>query len=68
MSDFSQMNTRALLKAYASGETSPTEYMRWLIERIEHVEPKVCALYAFKPELALQLAEDSTTRWLKGKP
>lgn len=68
MSDFSQLNTRALLKAYESGETSPTEYMRWLIDRVERVEPKVCALYAFKPDLALQLAEASTTRWRKGKP
>ncbi len=68
MSDFSQLNTRALLKAYASGETSPTEYMRWLIDRIERVEPKVCALYAYKPELALQLAEASTQRWQQGKP
>ncbi|MGX9416759.1 amidase [Vibrio sp. WJH972] len=68
MTDFSKLNTRTLVQAYASGDTSPTEYMNWLIEKVERVEPKICSLYAFKPEQALKLATQSTTRWLKGEP
>ena len=64
MNDFSNLNTRAILQAYASGDTSPSEYMNWLINRIEKIEPKICALYAFKPEQALAQAAASTTRWL----
>jgi aspartyl-tRNA(Asn)/glutamyl-tRNA(Gln) amidotransferase subunit A len=67
MNDFSDFNTRDLLKAYSSGETSPSEYMDWLINRVERVEPKVCALYAFKPQQAKQQAAKSTKRWLKGE-
>ncbi|WP_176085005.1 amidase [Martelella sp. HB161492] len=67
MTDFSDLNTRALLDAYGSGEASPSDYMRWLIARVEQVEPKVCALYAFKPEEALKAAEASTKRWHKGE-
>jgi len=64
MNDFANLNTRAILQAYETGETSPTEYMSWLINRVEKVEPKICALYAFKPEQALAQAAASTTRWL----
>ncbi|WP_432454212.1 MULTISPECIES: amidase [unclassified Agarivorans] len=67
MIDFSKLNTRALLQAYANGDTTPSEYMRWLIERVEKIEPQVCALYAYKPEQAMQQAEASTLRWLKGE-
>ncbi|TCT39896.1 amidase [Martelella mediterranea] len=67
MNEFSAMNTRDLLNAYKNGDTSPTEYMRWLISHVEAVEPKVCALYAFKPDEALKQAEASTTRWLNGE-
>ncbi|TPW32484.1 amidase [Martelella alba] len=67
MTDFSDLNTRALLDAYKSGETSPTDYMRWLIARVERIEPKVCALYAFKPEEALKAAEAATKRWHNGE-
>jgi len=68
MNDFLKLNTRALSTAYAQGEISPTEYMNWLIDRVESIEPDICALYAFKPEEAKKKAEESTTRWLKGKP
>ena len=67
MNDFSDFNTRDLVKAYSSGETSPSEYMDWLINRVERVEPKVCALYAFKPQQAKQQAAESSKRWLKGE-
>jgi aspartyl-tRNA(Asn)/glutamyl-tRNA(Gln) amidotransferase subunit A len=67
MTDFSKLNTRALLHAYASGDTSPSEYMGWLIEQVERIEPKICSLYAFKPEYALKMAEESTIRWQKGQ-
>ncbi len=68
MTDFSELNTRALLQAYVSGETTPSEYMNWLIERVERVEPKINALYAFKPEWAIEQAKASTERWQKNKP
>jgi len=67
MNDFSDFNTRDIVKAYSSGEASPTEYMDWLINRVEKVEPKVCALYAFKPEQARKQAAESTKRWLQNE-
>ena len=68
MNDFSDFNTRDIVKAYSNGETSPSEYMDWLINRVEKVEPKICALYAFKPEQAKQQAAESTKRWFKNEP
>ncbi|MDV7103628.1 amidase [Vibrio sp. TH_r3] len=67
MTDFSKLNTRALVQAYEDGSTSPSEYMHWLVNQVEKIEPKICSLYAFKPEQALQQAEESTIRWHKGQ-
>ncbi|MGJ8648379.1 MAG: amidase [Marinomonas colpomeniae] len=67
MTDFSELNTRALLQAYASGDVTPSEYMAWLIERVKRVEPKINALYAFKPEESMKQADASTLRWKKGE-
>ncbi len=68
MNDLLNLNARDLSKAYSKGDLSPTEYMDWLIERVERIEPEVCALYAFKPEEAKKQAAQSTERWHKGKP
>ncbi|RQW64500.1 amidase [Vibrio viridaestus] len=68
MSDYNHLNTRALVSAFSNGEISPLDYMTWLLDRIERVEPKVCALYAFHPEEALNQAKASTSRWHKKQP
>lgn len=67
MTDLSKLNTRGLVTAYRNGSLSPTDYMHWLIERVERVEPKVCALYLFNPERALKEAEAATERWARGE-
>lgn len=66
MTDYSDINTRGLVNAFSNGDISPYEYMQWLIDKVERVEPKICSLYAFKPEESLKLAEESTVRWRNG--
>lgn len=66
MTDYSDLNTRGLVNAFSNGDISPYEYMQWLIDKVERIEPKICSLYAFKPEESLKLAEESTVRWRNG--
>ncbi|MHC5655378.1 amidase [Stappia sp.] len=68
MSDLLSLSARDILSSYASGSFSPSEYMRALVERVDAVEPKVAALYLYRPEQALAEADASTARWKKGEP
>ncbi|WP_244293758.1 amidase [Pannonibacter sp. I15F10I1] len=59
---------RSVLSAFKAGSLSPAEYMAALIARIEDREPRVCALYDFRPDEAMKAARASEARWVKGTP
>ncbi|WP_422097957.1 amidase [Variovorax sp.] len=52
--------------AYARRELSPVEVARSVNARIEALEPKLCATWLFRPELALEQARASEARWQAG--
>jgi aspartyl-tRNA(Asn)/glutamyl-tRNA(Gln) amidotransferase subunit A len=66
MSDILDLSARQILQAYARKELSPVEYMGALCARVEAREPRVCALYDFKPDMAMDAARASEARWVKG--
>lgn len=52
--------------AYARRELSPVEVARSVNARIEALEPRLCATWLFRPELALEQARASEARWQAG--
>ncbi|MDB5816621.1 MAG: amidase family protein 13 [Rhizobacter sp.] len=56
-----------LLAAYQSGEVSPVEATRSVIDHIAAWEPSLCATYMYDPEAAIVAARGSEARWLKGE-
>ncbi|MFT4011872.1 MAG: amidase [Paracoccus sp. (in: a-proteobacteria)] len=61
------LTTRQTLAAFRDRSLSPVEYMRALIARVEASEPKVQALWLFRPDQALAQARDSEARHAKGQ-
>lgn len=68
MSELLSLTARQILAAYADGSLSPRDYMQAVIDRVEAVEPKVAALWLYRPEEALAEAEAASERWAKGAP
>jgi aspartyl-tRNA(Asn)/glutamyl-tRNA(Gln) amidotransferase subunit A len=60
------LGTAELVAAYARRELSPVEVARSVNARIEALEPRLCATWLFRPELALEQARASEARWLAG--
>src|SRR5687767_2567070 len=57
-----------LSSAYSSGELSPVQVTRALIERIEAWEPRINAMYRLHRDAALEQARAAEGRWRQGKP
>jgi len=68
MSPILDLGARQILAAFRARELSPVEYMRALIARVEASEPKVQALWLFRPERALDAARASEARYMQGAP
>lgn len=68
MTDILELSTRQLIAVFNSRALSPVEYMSALISRIEASEPKVQALWLFRPEQALEDARASEDRYLQNAP
>lgn len=68
MSDPADLSATDLLAAFATKSLSPVEVARAVIDRIEALEPKLKALYAFDPRHALADARASEQRWRDGAP
>lgn len=68
MTDILELSTRQLIAEFNARALSPVEYMSALISRIEVSEPKVQALWLFRPEQALGDARASEERYLKRAP
>jgi aspartyl-tRNA(Asn)/glutamyl-tRNA(Gln) amidotransferase subunit A len=68
MTDLSELSAVALLQKYRDKALSPVEYFDWLEKHIAAWEPKLQALYLYRPEVAREEAKASAARWAKGAP
>jgi aspartyl-tRNA(Asn)/glutamyl-tRNA(Gln) amidotransferase subunit A len=57
-----------LLAAYRSGELSPVEATREVLDRVLALDPTVNAFCLVEPDAALAAARGSEARWLRGEP
>jgi aspartyl-tRNA(Asn)/glutamyl-tRNA(Gln) amidotransferase subunit A len=63
-----ELSAPALIEAYRCGELSPVEVTQSVLGHVERWEHHIRALYLLRPELALQQARASESRWMKGEP
>ena len=63
-----ELTSHDLLRGYRSGELSPVEVTRSILNHIDRWEPHIHATYLLRPELALTQARASEARWLKRAP
>ena len=68
MSSLHELSAAQMSALYRAGSASPVEVVTQVIAHIERWEPRLCALYAFDPEAALQAARESQARWHQGAP
>lgn len=68
MTDLLRLSARQILAAYADGSLSPRDYMQAVVDRVDAVEPRVAALYLYRPDQALAAAARSEARWHAGTP
>ena len=61
-------SAQALLHAYRSKTLSPVDVVQAVLERMERYEPRLCASYLLRPELALAQARAAEARWLRAQP
>src|ERR671914_258146 len=57
-----------LASAYSSGELSPVEVVRALLERIAAWESRINAMYRLHRDAALEQARAAEARWRQGRP
>jgi aspartyl-tRNA(Asn)/glutamyl-tRNA(Gln) amidotransferase subunit A len=62
-SDLADCSATELLQLYQSGEASPVDATRAVLDRIEALNPQLNAFCLVAQESALQAARDSETRW-----
>ena len=67
MSALHELSAAQLSRLYATGEASPVEVTQAVIAHIARWEPRLCALYAYDPDSALQQARESEARWRAGQ-
>ncbi|MGO4854170.1 amidase [Phaeovulum sp. W22_SRMD_FR3] len=68
MSDILALTARETLTAFAQKRLSPVDYMQALTARIDAREPRLSALYAYRPEEAMEAAKASEARWMRDRP
>jgi Asp-tRNA(Asn)/Glu-tRNA(Gln) amidotransferase A subunit family amidase len=67
MSALHELSAAELSRLYATGAASPVEVTQAVIAHIARWEPRLCALYAYDPDSALQQARESEARWRAGQ-
>ena len=67
MTDYADLPATELLQAYGAGTLSPVEVIEAVIRRIERCEPKLAALYDYRPDDAVAAARESEARWRRGE-
>src|SRR4051812_28547187 len=63
-----ELSAPAMVAAYRKRELSPVEVTRAVLGHVERWEHHIHALYLLRPELALEQAQASEARWLRGEP
>ena len=63
-----ELSAKELLRAYRHRELSPVEVTQAVLSHIKQWEPHLHASYLLRPELALEQARASETRWQRSKP
>lgn len=66
MSELCDLTAGELLNGYRSGSFAPIDVIESVIARIEALEPKLHATYAFEPDNARRVAKASLQRWRDG--
>jgi aspartyl-tRNA(Asn)/glutamyl-tRNA(Gln) amidotransferase subunit A len=68
MSDLIDLTAASLAAGYRDGSLSPVDVVEAVVERIDRLEPTLCALYACDADGARQAARSSEQRWSRGEP
>ena len=68
MTDLADLTAVELLRKYRDRTLSPVEYFDWLEKHVAAWEPKLQALYLYRPEVGRAEAKASAARWAKGAP
>lgn len=68
MTDLANLSAVDLLRKYRDKTLSPVEYFDWLEQHIATWEPKLQALYLYRPDVGREAAKTSAARWAKGAP
>ena len=68
MSRPSDASSEELAAAYATGDLSPVEATRSVLERIDAWEPRINAMFRISRESAQEQARAAEARWRAGKP
>jgi aspartyl-tRNA(Asn)/glutamyl-tRNA(Gln) amidotransferase subunit A len=66
--DLADFTARDLLAAFQSGQVSPVEAMRAVLDRAETQDPRLGALFAIDAAAALAAASESEGRWRHKEP
>ncbi|NLD54542.1 MAG: amidase, partial [Burkholderiaceae bacterium] len=64
----SDATSEQLTAAYATGDLSPVEAIRSVLDRIDEWEPRINAMFLVHREAALAAARESEQRWRRGEP
>lgn len=67
MTDLADLTATELLRAFRARDLSPVDVTEAVIARMAATEPKLFALYDFRPEDARRDAKASETRWGRGE-
>ncbi|RPH61641.1 MAG: amidase [Burkholderiales bacterium] len=68
MESFADWSTARMAAAFRSGDVSPVEVLRAVLDRVDAWEPKINAMYLVHREAALAAARESGARWRAGQP
>ena len=68
MTTIHKLSALDLSHSYATGELSPVEVTRAILEHIDACEPKLNAMYLLQSESALEQAQAAEARWRKRTP
>jgi Asp-tRNA(Asn)/Glu-tRNA(Gln) amidotransferase A subunit family amidase len=66
LADLADLPATALLRGFRARDISPVEVVEAVMARIDASEPKLSALYDYRPEAALAAARESEARWRAG--
>lgn len=62
------LSAAQMTHAFSAGELSPVEAARAVLERMDHWEPSINAMYRIHADAAIMAARASEARWHKGEP